>query len=62
MASDGGAGPKEAVQQRVEVEAREVSRGRKWQTPFVLLGSVAATIFVVVALISAVALLLWWLV
>jgi hypothetical protein len=42
-------------------EVREVARGRSTRTPFVLLGSVAATVWSVAALIAGVALLLWWL-
>jgi hypothetical protein len=38
-----------------------VRRGRWSGTPFVLLGSVAATIWLVVALVTAVVLLVWWL-
>jgi hypothetical protein len=37
-----------------------VRRGRWSGTPFVLLGSVAATIWLVVAVIAAIALLAWW--
>ena len=38
-----------------------VRRGRWSGTPFVLLGSVAATIWLVVALVAGLALLVWWL-
>ena len=38
-----------------------VRRGRWSGTPFVLLGSVAATIWLVVALFAGLALLVWWL-
>jgi hypothetical protein len=38
-----------------------VARGRAASTPFVLLGSVAVTIWAVVAIISAAVLLVWWL-
>ena len=38
-----------------------VVRGRASETPFVLLGSVAAVIWIVVGLVVAVALLVWWL-
>ena len=44
-----------------EDEVREVARGRSARTPFLLLGSVAATVWGVAALIAGVALLLWWL-
>jgi hypothetical protein len=38
-----------------------VRRGRWSGTPFVLLGSVAASIWLVVAVVAAIALLVWWL-
>ena len=38
-----------------------VRRGRWSGTPFVLLGSVAATLWLVVALVAGLALLAWWL-
>ena len=38
-----------------------VRRGRWSGTPFVLLGSVAAGIWLVVAVVAAIALLVWWL-
>jgi hypothetical protein len=38
-----------------------VRRGRWSGTPFVLLGGVAATIWLVVALVAGLALLAWWL-
>ena len=44
-----------------EDEVREVARGRSTRTPFLVLGSVAATVWAVAALIAGVALLLWWL-
>ena len=46
---------------RREDEVREVARGRSTRTPFVVLGSVAATVWAVAALIVGVALVLWWL-
>jgi hypothetical protein len=49
------------AEERHEDEVREVARGRSTRTPFLLLGSVAATVWAVAALIAAVALLLWWL-
>ena len=40
----------------------DVVRRGKWSgTPFALLGSVAAAIWLVVALIAGIALLVWWL-
>jgi hypothetical protein len=50
-----------AEEQR-EDEVREVARGRSARTPFLVLGSVAATVWGVAALIAVVALLLWWLI
>jgi len=38
-----------------------VARGRATETPFVLLGSVATVIWLVVGLVVAAALLVWWL-
>lgn len=38
-----------------------VRRGRWSGTPFVLLGSVAATIWLVVAVVAGLVLLVWWL-
>jgi hypothetical protein len=38
-----------------------VARGRASETPFVLLGSVASVIWLVVGLVVAAALLVWWL-
>jgi hypothetical protein len=46
---------------RSEDEVREVARGRSTRTPLLVLGSVAATVWAVAALIVGVALLLWWL-
>jgi hypothetical protein len=46
---------------RREDEVREVARGKSTRTPFLVLGSVAATVWAVAALIVGVALLLWWL-
>jgi len=39
-----------------------VRRGRWSGTPFVLLGSVAASIWLVVAVVAGIVLLVWWLV
>jgi hypothetical protein len=47
--------------ERREDEVREVARGKSTRTPFLVLGSVAATVWGVAALIVGVALLLWWL-
>jgi hypothetical protein len=49
------------AQDRHDDEVREVARGRSTRTPFLVLGSVAATVWAVAALIAGVALLLWWL-
>ena len=40
----------------------KLARGRASTTPFVLLGSVAATIWSVLALVAGAVLLVWWLV
>jgi hypothetical protein len=47
--------------ERREDEVREVARGKSTRTPFLILGSVAATVWGVAALIVGIALLLWWL-
>jgi hypothetical protein len=47
--------------ERREDEMREVARGKSTRTPFLVLGSVAATVWAVAALIVGVALVLWWL-
>lgn len=49
------------AEERREDEVREVARGRSTRTPFLLLGSVAVTVWGVAALIAGIALLLWWL-
>ena len=38
---------------------RQVARGRRWYTPFAVLGGVAAVVWAVAGLIIAVALLIW---
>ena len=48
-------------EERREDEVREVARGRSTRTPFLLLGSIAATVWGIAALIAGVALVLWWL-
>jgi len=40
-------------------EAREVTRGRSWHTPFTTLGSVAFVVWAVAGIVIAVALILW---
>jgi hypothetical protein len=47
--------------ERREDEVREVARGRSTRTPLLVLGSVAATVWLVAGLIVGVALVLWWL-
>ena len=47
--------------ERREDEVREVARGKSTRTPFLVLGSVAATVWAVAALIVGVSLVLWWL-
>jgi hypothetical protein len=49
------------AEDRREDEVREVARGRSPRTPFLVPGSVAATVWAAAALIIGVALLLWWL-
>ncbi len=43
----------------VEQEARQVARGRRWYSPFAVIGGVAALVWTVAGLIIAVALLIW---
>ena len=40
---------------------RDVASGRSTKTPFLAIGGVAATVWAAAAIVSAVALLLWWL-
>lgn len=40
----------------------KLARGRASSTPFILLGSVAATIWIVLALVAGAVLLVWWIV
>ena len=53
--------PTEDTPQAGETVEDVVRRGRWSGTPFVLLGSVAAGIWLVVAVVAAIALLVWWL-
>jgi hypothetical protein len=54
--------PPEDAPQPDESMEETVRRGRWSGTPFVLLGSVALTIWLVVAIVTGVVLLVWWLV
>jgi hypothetical protein len=40
-------------------EVRQVARGRRWYTPFAVVGGVAGLVWAVAAVIIAVALLIW---
>jgi hypothetical protein len=40
-------------------EVRDVARGRRWHTPFAVIGGVAGFVWGVAALIVAAALLVW---
>ena len=42
-----------------EHEAREVARGRRWYTPFAVVGGVAAIVWIVAAIVIVVALVIW---
>jgi hypothetical protein len=44
-----------------EPVAEAARRGQWWGTPFVVLGSVAAVVWVVAGLITGALLLIWWL-
>lgn len=52
--------PEDAPAEGASVEGA-VRRGRWSGTPWVMLGSVAAFVWLCVAVVSAVALLVWWL-
>jgi hypothetical protein len=58
-----GAGGEVGGEQEGEAEAvaRQVAQGRRQETPFVVVGTVAAILFVLIALISAIAYLAFWL-
>ncbi len=47
------------IKDTAESEAREVARGRRWSTPFKVVGGVAAVVWAFAGLLIAVALLLW---
>ena len=47
------------IEDRATDEAREVTRGRAWHTPFMAVGGVAAVVWAVAAIVIAVALILW---
>ena len=47
------------VRDTAEDEARQVARGRRWYTPFAVIGSVATLVWAVAGLVIAVALLVW---
>jgi 5,10-methenyltetrahydromethanopterin hydrogenase len=47
------------VRETAEHEVREVARGRRWYTPFAVVGGVAAIVWAVSAIVIAVALVLW---
>jgi hypothetical protein len=50
----------EAVRQDEPV-AEAARRGQWWATPFVILGSVAAVVWIVAGIITGALLLIWWL-
>jgi hypothetical protein len=50
----------EAVR-RDEPVAEAARRGQWWATPFVILGSVAAVVWIVAGIITGALLLIWWL-
>jgi hypothetical protein len=49
----------ERLDSRSSDTAREVARGRNPWTPFILLGSVALTIWLVAGVITAIVILIW---
>ena len=42
-----------------EQEVREVARGRRWYTPFMVVGGIAAVAWGVAGLITAILILVW---
>ena len=47
------------IKESAEDEVREVTRGRRWYTPFTVIGSVAALVWGVAAVVIAVTLVVW---
>ena len=47
------------IKESAEEEVREVARGRRWHTPFTVVGGVALVAWGVAAVITAAALLIW---
>jgi hypothetical protein len=47
------------IKDTAESETREVARGRRWSTPFKVIGGVAVVIWLFAAVLIAVALSLW---
>jgi hypothetical protein len=52
---------KDESERRDEPVAEAARRGQWWATPFVVLGSVAAVVWLVAGLITGALLLIWWL-
>jgi hypothetical protein len=47
------------IKETADHEVREVARGRRWYTPFAVVGGVAAIVWAVAALVIVVALVIW---
>ena len=47
------------LKESAEQEVRDVARGRRWYTPFTVVGGVALVAWSVAAVITAAALLIW---
>ena len=47
------------MKETAEQEVQAVARGRRWYTPFAVVGGVAAIVWIIAALVIAVALVLW---
>ena len=47
------------IKETAEEEVREVAKGRRWHTPFTVVGGVALAAWGVAAVITATALLIW---
>lgn len=56
-----GASPRDEPGRLDEPVGEAARRGQWWATPFVVLGSVATTVWVVAAAVTAALLLVWWL-
>ena len=47
------------IKETAEHDVKEVARGRRWYTPFAVVGGVAVIVWAVAAVIIAAALVIW---